>query len=51
MKRRRKYGMSYTVSGNIGLQIYFKNGKKLLIGTQRKQALEYAMEKLMQKEK
>lgn len=47
MKRRRKVGMSYTVSGNIGLQIYFKNGKKLLIGTQKKQAIEHAMEKLM----
>ena len=50
MKRRRKYGMSYTVSGNIGLQIYFKNGRKLLIGTQRKQAIEYAMEKMMNRE-
>ena len=50
MKRRRKYGMSYTVSGNIGLQLYFKNGKKLLIGTQKKQAIEYAMDKLMNME-
>ncbi len=49
MKKRRKYGMSYTASGNIGLQIYFKNGKKLLLGTQKKQAIEYAMEKLMNK--
>ena len=50
MKRRRKYGMSYTVSGNVGLQLYFKNSKKLLIGTQKKQAIEYAMEKLLNKE-
>lgn len=34
-------------SGNIGLQIYFKDGKKLLIGTQRRQALEHAMNKMM----
>jgi hypothetical protein len=47
MKSRRKYGQSYTVSGNVGLQLYFKNGKRLLIGTQRKQAITYAMEKLM----
>jgi len=47
IKRRRKYGLSYTISGNTGLQLYFKSGKKLLIGTQKKQALEYAMGKLM----
>lgn len=50
MKKRRKYGMSYTVSGNIGLQLYLKNGKKLLLGTQKKQAIEYAMAKMMQGE-
>ncbi|HPF51039.1 MAG TPA: hypothetical protein PK335_05665 [Draconibacterium sp.] len=50
LKRRRKYGTSYTVSGDTGLQLYFKNGKKLLIGTQKKQALEYAMRKLMEGE-
>ena len=49
MKKRRKYGQAYIVSGNIGLQLYLKNGKKVLIGTQRKQALEFAMEKLMNK--
>jgi len=49
-KRRRRSGRSCTVSGNIGLQLYFKNGKKLLIGTQKKQALEYAMRKLMEGE-
>ena len=47
---RRKYGAAYSISGNIGLQLYFKNGKKLLIGTQKKQALEYAMKKLMEGE-
>ena len=50
IKRRFKYGTSYTVSGNTGLQLYFKNGKKLLIGTQKKQAIEYAMGKLMKGE-
>ncbi|MEN8116281.1 MAG: hypothetical protein ABFS16_04850 [Bacteroidota bacterium] len=47
MKGKKKTGKSYTVSGNTGLQLYFRNGKKLLIGTQKKQAIEYAMEKLM----
>lgn len=46
----RKYGKAYTISGNTGLQLYFKNSKKLLIGTQKKQALEYAMGKLMERE-
>jgi hypothetical protein len=31
----------------VGLQLYFVGGKKFLIGTQKKQALEYAMRKLM----
>ena len=44
------HGKAYTISGNVGLQVYFKNGKKLLIGTQNKQAIEYAMEKLMKSE-
>lgn len=50
VKRRLKYGQSYTVSGKIGLQLYLENGKKLLIGTQKKQAIGYAMEKLMRNE-
>lgn len=47
---RRRYGAAYTISGNIGVQLHFKNGKKLLIGTQKKQAFEYAMRKLMEGE-
>lgn len=47
MKERRKIGRAYTMSGNMGLQLYLKNGKKLLIGTQKKQAIEYAMLKLL----
>lgn len=47
MRRRRKAGQAFSISGNIGLQLYLKNGKKLLIGTQKKQAIEYAMTKLM----
>jgi len=50
IKRRRKYGQSFTISGNTGLQLYFKNEKKLLIGTKKKQAIEYAMGKLMDEE-
>lgn len=46
-RNRRKSGQAYTTSGNIGLQLYLKNGKKLLIGTQKKQTIESAMYKLM----
>jgi len=47
IKRRLRKGSAWTVSGRIGLQLYFKNGKRFLIGTQKQHALEYAMQKLM----
>ena len=50
IKRRLRKGSAWTVSGRIGLQLYMKNGKRFLIGTQKQQALEYAMQKLMEKE-
>ncbi len=46
-RKRRKYGSAYNVSGNIGLQLYLKDGKKILLGTQRGDAIKYAMEKLL----
>lgn len=30
------HGLAYTISGNYGIQIIFKNGKKLMIGTQNR---------------
>jgi hypothetical protein len=50
LKRKFKYGQSFTISGKTGLQLYLKNGKKVLIGTQKKQAIEYAMGKLTGKQ-
>ena len=50
IKKRRKYGTAYIIAGNTGLQIYLKNGKKILIGTQKKQAIGYAMGKMMEQE-
>ncbi len=47
MRKRRKVGQAFSISGNMGLQLYLKNGKKLLIGTQKKKAIEHAMGKLM----
>lgn len=43
----RKWGNAFNVSGNIGLQLYLANGKKLLIGTLRSQAIIYAMDEMM----
>ncbi|WP_297090279.1 hypothetical protein [uncultured Draconibacterium sp.] len=50
IKRRRKYGSAWIVSGRTGLQLQLINGKKFLIGTQKQQAIEYAMHKLMKEE-
>lgn len=41
-------GKAYNVKGNVGLQLYLKNGSKVLIGTQRKEAIAYAMKKMME---
>lgn len=41
------YGRAYNVKGKTGLQLVFKNGKGLLIGTQRSAALMRAMNKMM----
>ena len=46
-KGLKKYGDAYNVQGNIGLQLTLKNGKKVLFGTQRPEALKRAMIKLM----
>jgi len=43
-------GKAYNVRGNIGLQLGFRNSKKLLIGTQRKDALLRAMNKMIKSE-
>jgi len=48
-KSRRGKGIAYNVSGNIGLQLVLKNRRKILIGTQRPEAIKRAMNKLMEK--
>ena len=40
-------GKAYNVRGNSGLQLQFKDGKKLLIGTQRSDALLLSVKKMM----
>jgi hypothetical protein len=48
--RGKKHGKAVNISGNMGLQLYLKNGKKLLIGTQKPRKIEKAVEDMMRKE-
>lgn len=43
-------GKALILKGKEGLQLNLKSGKSVLIGTQKKQALEYAMRKFMGRE-
>ena len=45
-----KSGRAYNVKGNIGLQLYLVDGKKILFGTQRGDALRRAMDKIMKED-
>lgn len=42
-----KTGDAFNVKGNTGLQLRLQNGKKILFGTQRPDALRAAMDKMM----
>jgi hypothetical protein len=46
---RKKIGSVYNVQGNIGLQIDLKNGKKILIGTQKKEDMQRVIDKYSNK--
>jgi len=39
-------GAAYNISGNRGIQLIFRNGRKLLIGTQKPQEAELALTQL-----
>jgi hypothetical protein len=39
-----KYGKAFNISGNMGLQIILKNGKKILIGTNKPEVLSAFLE-------
>jgi hypothetical protein len=43
-------GIAYNVTGNIGLQLYLVNGKKILFGTKRPEAILSAMNQLFKPE-
>lgn len=40
-------GIAYKIKGNTGLRLYLADGRDLLIGTQRPEAMKRAMRKLM----
>jgi hypothetical protein len=42
-------GKAYNVAGSMGLQIVFKNGKKLLLGTQKPEEMEAILQHLVRK--
>ncbi len=43
---RLRSGKALNVAGNVGLQLVFKNNKKLLIGTQKPDAMKEAVRRL-----
>ena len=43
------YGRAYNVKGNTGMQLVFKNNKRMLIGTQRSEAFLRAVNRMMKK--
>lgn len=48
--RRSKKGKAYTVQGKLGLQLELRDGKKLLIGTQRPEDIAKFLETIEQKQ-
>jgi len=40
-------GKAYNIKGNMGLQIHFINGKRLLIGTQKPEQVNWAISKML----
>lgn len=46
----KKTGKAFNVRGKQGLQLVLKNGKKILFGTQRPDAIRRAMQKMMSEE-
>lgn len=41
-----KYGIVYNIKGNKGLAVELKNGKKILIGTQKEAELKHLLKKM-----
>jgi len=41
---RKSNGVAYNVKGDVGLQLELKNGKKILIGTQRQEEMKRVLQ-------
>jgi len=46
----KKKGIAYNVSGNIGIQLMLKSGKKILIGTKQKEKVQQVLDYYKNKE-
>jgi len=46
----KKAGVAYNISGNMGLQLELKNGKKILLGTRKPTELEDVLKKVQRTE-
>ena len=44
----KKGKIAYNVKGNVGLQLFLSDGRNILLGTQREEAIKYAMNKMME---
>ncbi len=49
--RYRWHSRAYNVSGNYGLQLHLKSGKKILIGTQKPEELSKFLEELIHRKR
>lgn len=47
LMRRKRSGLAYTAFGNTGVQLYLSGERKILIGTQRADAIVHAINKMM----
>lgn len=47
----RKKGTAFSVKGNLGLQLELKNGKKILLGTEKRTEIEQTISKYFNKNK
>jgi hypothetical protein len=46
LRKSRKYGTVYNTSGSKGLHLVLKNGKQMVIGTQKEKELKAFLEQL-----
>lgn len=49
--RKRKFGISFTAFGNVGIQLILNDGQKMLIGTQRPEAFIHALNSIKSEHK